>query len=156
MDTSLQPLSETRIESSMTSTEEIRQDISAHRAAIVETINELDERFQEVTDWRTYIAAHPYVAIGVAAGTGILAARLLRSKASPQERMMNALADSVEHFCVEARSGFDAVVGRVTPRQTSALQTILLGFAAKAAKDYLLGKIERPILPVITRNQRRT
>lgn len=121
--------------------EEIRQEIFNHREAISNTINRLDDRIQEVIDWRTYVADHPYIALGVAASVGCMVVNFFRPKPSPQERIMEALADGFEDVCDQARNRFGNVLEMAAPRRGSALQAALLGFAAKAATNYLRGKV---------------
>ncbi len=130
--------------------EEIRQDISLHQAAISNTISRLDERVQEAVDWRTHVAAHPYVALGLATGAGMLLVNLFRRQASPQERMMTAFADSFEDICGQAQDRFGTLLDVAAPRQKSVFQGALLGFAAKAVTTYLLGKIDSNTPPSTT------
>lgn len=83
MDNSLQNFSDAETRQTLSalpecSAAELRHEITVHRAALAETINDLDERFQDVVDWRTQVGSHPYVALGVATGVGLLAANLFR------------------------------------------------------------------------------
>lgn len=121
--------------------EEIRQEIFNHREAISDTINRLDDRIQEVIDWRTYVADHPYIALGLAAGVGCMVANFFKPKPSPQERIMDALADGFEDVFYQARHRFGNVLETAAPRRASAIQAALLGFAAQAATNYLRGKV---------------
>lgn len=121
--------------------EEIRQEIFNHREAISNTINRLDDRIQEVIDWRTYVTDHPYIALGVAAGIGCMVANFFKPKPSPQDRIMDALADGVEDVCYQARHRLGNVLDMAAPRRSGAMQGALLAFAAKAATNYLRGKV---------------
>ena len=130
------------------SADELRYEITAHRAALAETIHDLDERFQEVVDWRTHIGAHPYVAVGIAASVGLLAATLFKRKLSPQERMLEAMAESVEHICGESSRRFESILSRVTPQPSFGLRGLWLGLATQAVTTYLKGQAERPARPI--------
>lgn len=128
-------------ESKERTAEEIRQEISNHREAISNTINRLDDRIQEAVDWRTHVADHPYVALGIAAGAGLIVAGMFKHKASPQDRIMDALADGIEDVSLQARNRFGSLLNTVAPRHNSTLQGAVAAFAAKAAIDFLRGKI---------------
>ncbi len=119
--------------------EEIRQDISLHKAAISSTISRLDDRFQEAVDWRTHAAAHPFVAIGIATGAGLLVANLFKRKASPQDRIMDALADGAETIFDQAQSRFGTLLDSATPKK-NVVQGALITLAVKAVTSYLSDK----------------
>src|SRR5882762_11698734 len=74
----------------------IRQDIAAKRESISETVDKLGERIHETFDWHEYVAEYPAVALGLAAGAGFLVAWIFKRKPSPQERIMDAVADLTE------------------------------------------------------------
>src|ERR1700686_2177980 len=78
------------------SAEAIRQDIAATRETISETVDKLGERIHETFDWREYIAQYPAVALGVAAGLGFMVAGIFKRKPTPQERIMEAVAELTE------------------------------------------------------------
>ena len=153
MDTLSHKLTEAELGHSMSalpyrSADELRQDISAHRTALAETINELDERFQQAVDWRMHVGSHPYVTLGIAAGVGILVANIFRPKPTPQERMLEAMAESVEHICGESSRRFDSLLSRVPPTRSTGWQGLLLGLATQAVTSYLKGKVERSTAPI--------
>src|SRR5918911_4177305 len=81
----------------------IRQDIAAKRDSISETVNKLGERVQETLDWREYVGKYPWVALGLAAGTGFLVAGLFKHEPTPRERIMDAVAEIAEDFADRAR-----------------------------------------------------
>ncbi len=126
---------------------EIKQDISNHRTAISDTINSLDDRIQEATDWRTHVGAHPYLALGVAAGAGLMLSGIFVRKASPQERIMDAVAESVEAVCGQARNRFDHLLDVAVPRHQTALQGVLLTVATQFVTNILRGKKEETTSP---------
>lgn len=153
MDTSSQNFSEVEISQVLSalpecSAAELRYEISTHRAALVETINDLDERFQQVVDWRTHVGAHPYVAVGIAASIGLWATTLFKRKLTPKERMLEAMAESVEHICGESSRQFGSLLSRVTPQRSSGLRGLLLGLATQAVTTYLKGQVGRPARPI--------
>jgi len=74
----------------------IRQDIAAKRESISDTVDKLGERIHETFDWREYVAEYPAVALGLAAGTGFLVAGIFKRTPSPQERILDAVADLTE------------------------------------------------------------
>jgi ElaB/YqjD/DUF883 family membrane-anchored ribosome-binding protein len=81
------------------SSEDLRQEIEAKKEAIAETINRLDQRVKRAIDWRAQVGDHPYLALGLAVGVGCLLVGIFKSKSSPRERIMEALADGVEDWC---------------------------------------------------------
>jgi len=75
----------------------IRDDIAAKRETITETVDRLGEQIQETLDWRTYVAGHPLIGVGIAALGGFLAAGLIAGRhRSSTDRLMDAVADTVE------------------------------------------------------------
>jgi len=88
------------------STQAIRRDIAARRESITETVDELSDRVNAALDWRTYVAEHPFVAVGVTAGlTCTVVTLLLKRNRSPQDRIMDALADGVEDLAGRFKDG---------------------------------------------------
>jgi ElaB/YqjD/DUF883 family membrane-anchored ribosome-binding protein len=81
------------------SSEDLRQEIEAKKEAIAETINRLDQHVKRAIDWRAQVGDHPYLALGLAVGVGCLLVGIFKSKPSPRERIMEALADGVEDWC---------------------------------------------------------
>ena len=119
--------------------EEIRQDISLHKAAISSTISRLDDRLHEAVDWRTHAAAHPFVAIGLAAGAGVLLSNIFKRQASPQDRIMEALADGAETIFDQAQSRFGTLLDSAAPKK-NVVQGALITLAIKAITSYLSDK----------------
>src|SRR5947207_5990317 len=74
----------------------IRQDIAAKRESISETVDKLGERIHETFDWHEYVAEYPAIALGLAAGAGFLVAGIFKRTPSPQERILDAMADLTE------------------------------------------------------------
>src|ERR1044071_2187105 len=75
------------------SAREIREDIAAKRETISETVVKLTERIHDTFDWHKYVAEYPMVALGLAAGVGFLVAGIFKHEPTPQERIMDAVAD---------------------------------------------------------------
>ncbi|MCG3163668.1 MAG: hypothetical protein JMDDDDMK_05109 [Acidobacteria bacterium] len=120
------------------SADEIRQDIAARREHISETVDRLSDRFQRTFDWRAYVSDYPLVALGAAAGLGLLASRMLRRRSTPGERMRQAFADSFEDLTDRFRHGLDEIAphksGFGLSRTVKAAAT---GMITKAVTDYL-------------------
>lgn len=118
------------------SAEEIRQDIAAKRESITETVDRLGERVQETFDWRTYIGDYPWVAVGVAVGAGLLLSSIFKPRPTPRERMMDALAESIEDITDRLRHTIHEL-----PQQKAGLgrtvKAAATGVITKAAVDYL-------------------
>ena len=51
--------------------------MDATRQSIRDTVDELKDRVQESTDWRTWVAARPITSLAVAAACGVALARIL-------------------------------------------------------------------------------
>jgi hypothetical protein len=118
------------------SAEEIRQDIAAKRESITETVDRLNDKFQSTLDWRTYAADYPYIAIGAALGLGFLVSKVFARKPSPRDRIMEAIADSVEDF----KGQFGDYLDIVPPKKSSvgtSVKAAATALVTKAATDYV-------------------
>ncbi len=118
------------------SAKEIRQDIAARRDSITDTVDRLSDKFQRTLDWRTYAADYPVAAIGIALGAGFLVSRIFKPKPTPRERIMDAVAESVE----ELRARFSEQLDRVPQKKFAAGKTVKAAATAmitKAAADYV-------------------
>lgn len=112
------------------SAEAIRQDIAAKRETISETVDKLGERIQETLDWREYIAEYPAVAIGVAAGVGFLVSGIFKHRPTPQERIMDAVAEMTEDI-TDRVSG---VAGDVIKKKLVSGKTVKAAVTAMVTK----------------------
>ncbi len=127
------------------SAEEIRQDIAARRESITDTVDRLSDRFQQTFDWRAYISDYPLAALGVAAGLGFLAARMIRPRPSAGRRIKDALAYGIEDLA----SRFHHQLGNAAPHRAASglsgtVKAALTGLVTKAATDYLQNRfVER-------------
>lgn len=126
--------------SSERSEEEIRQDIAARRESITDTVDRLSDRFQQTFDWKSYVSDHPLVALGVAAGAGFLAARILLPRRSASGRIKDALADSIEDLTGRFQKRLDHVMPHPQSGLGGALKAAVTGLFTKAATDYLQNK----------------
>lgn len=108
-------------------TDEIRQDIAKGEESITQTMEQLGERIKEKLDWREYVADSPYLAVGVAAGLGFLASRMIMPRTTPMERIMGSVAE-------EVRCTLDHMRGSHGP---GLLKVALLGATTKAAANWL-------------------
>jgi ElaB/YqjD/DUF883 family membrane-anchored ribosome-binding protein len=123
------------------SAEDLRQEIKDKKEAITETLNRLDRRVQRAIDWRAQVGNHPYLALGLAVGVGYLFAGIFKSKPSPRERIMEALAEGVEDVVDQARNRIGSQFRR--PSKGSALKAAAAALVAKAATAYLRNKLSR-------------
>jgi ElaB/YqjD/DUF883 family membrane-anchored ribosome-binding protein len=122
------------------STEDLRQEIKDKKEAIAGTLSRLDQRVQRAIDWRAQVGDHPYLALGLAVGVGYLFAGIFKSKPSPRERIMEALAEGVEDVADQARNRIGSQFRR--PPKGSALKAAA-ALATKAATAYLRNKLSR-------------
>jgi ElaB/YqjD/DUF883 family membrane-anchored ribosome-binding protein len=127
-------------ESGERTAEEIRQSIAAERGTISETVDKLGDRIQQTFDWREYAAEYPAVALGLAAGTGLLISALFRREPTPQERILDAVADLTEDL-TERVSGIagDVITRKMFPGRT--VKAAITAIAARAAIDFAKRKI---------------
>src|SRR5215212_2846296 len=122
-------------ESDDRSAHEIRQDIAATRETISETVDKLGERINQTLDWREYVAEYPAVALGVAAGIGFLVSGIFRRTPTPQERIMDAVAEMAE----DLTDRISGVAGDVIKRKMFSSKTVKAALTAtvtKAAIDF--------------------
>lgn len=127
-------------ESGERSAQEIRRNIAAERETITDTVDKLGHRLQQTFDWREYIAAYPGVALGLAAGTGILVSAVFARKPTPQERIMDAVAELTEDL-TDRVSGIagDVITRKLIPGRT--VKAAMTAMIAKAAIDFATRKI---------------
>ena len=127
-------------ESGERSAEEIRQSIAAQRDTISETVDKLGDRIQQTMDWREYVAEYPAVALGLAAGTGFLLSAIFTREPTPQERIVDALADLTE----DLTDRISGVAGEVITRKIIPSRTVkaaVTALVARAAIDFAKRKI---------------
>ncbi|WP_027189894.1 hypothetical protein [Fundidesulfovibrio putealis] len=110
------------------SSEEIRQDISRGEENITKAMEQIGERIKEKLDWREYVMESPYLAVGIAAGLGFLASRMLVPRTTPMERIMGSVAE-------EVRCSLDHMRG--SSQGPGLLKVALVGFTTKAAANWL-------------------
>jgi len=115
--------------------EAIRQDIAARRESITEAVDRLGERIQGSLDWRQQVGNHPFAAIAIAAGTGLLLSSLFRPRPSPTERIMDAVSEVVEDITGQARSRIAGVVGSGIKR--GFVRTSIGALAAQAVANLI-------------------
>jgi ElaB/YqjD/DUF883 family membrane-anchored ribosome-binding protein len=120
------------------SAEDIRQDIAARRESITETVDRLSDRFHQTLDWKAYVSDYPLAALGVAAGLGFLAARIIKPRPSAGKRIKDALAYGIEDLAGRFRNQLE----NVAPNRSGSglgrtVKAALTGLVTKAATDYL-------------------
>lgn len=136
---SLEPAEDGPEEIHEDSPEEIRKDIKDKKEAIAETLNRLDQRVHRATDWRAQVGDHPYLALSLAVSAGYLLSGIFKSKPSPRERMMDALAEGVEDITDQVRDRIESYFS--WPAKGGALKATAAALAAKAASSYLSNRL---------------
>ena len=120
------------------SAEEIRQDIAARRESITDTVDRLSDRFQQTFDWRAYVSDYPLAALGVAAGLGFLAARMIKPRPTAGRRIKDAIAHGIEDLTGHFQHQLGSVTSqRSGPGLSGTVKAALTGLVTKAATDYL-------------------
>lgn len=121
------------------SPEDLRQEIKDKKEAIAETLNRLDQRVQRATDWRAQVGDHPFLALGLAVSVGCLVSGIFKRKPSPQERILEALAEGVEDIADQVRDRLDSLLS--WPARGGALKATAAALATRAATVYLSNKL---------------
>ena len=118
----------------------IRQDIAAKRESISETVDRLGDRIHETFDWHEYVAEYPAVALGLAAGVGFVVAGIFKRNPTPQERILDAVADLTEDMTDRVGGVMAGVIQKklVSGRTLKAAATAMV---AKAAVDFVKKQI---------------
>lgn len=117
------------------STDEIRKDIAAKRESVSDTVGQLGEKLQGTLDWRGYVVRHPYAAVGVAAGAGLLVGGLLRRKQTPLERIKDAVTDAAGHIARDFHKSLGRfVAGGGAPARA---RNVLSGIVSKAVAGFI-------------------
>jgi ElaB/YqjD/DUF883 family membrane-anchored ribosome-binding protein len=120
------------------SAEDIRHDIAARRESITDTVDRLSDRFQQTLDWRAYVSDYPLAALGVAAGLGFLAARIIKPRPSPGRRIKDALAYGIEDLAGRLHHQLENVAPhRPGSSLGGTVKAALTGLVTKAATEYL-------------------
>lgn len=114
----------------------IREDIAAKRESISETVDKLGERIQETLDWREYVAEYPAVSLGLAAGAGFLIAGAFKRNPSPQERILDAVADLTEDMTDRVGGVMAGVIQKKLLSGTT-VKAAVTAMLVKAAVDLL-------------------
>jgi len=121
-------------ESDDRSAREIREDIAAKRETISDTVDKLSERIHDTFDWHKYLAEYPLVAIGIAAGAGFLIAGIFKREPTPQERIMDAVADITEDLTDRLGSVAGDLVKKKVMKTT--FKAALTTMVTKAVVDF--------------------
>ena len=108
---------------------DLRDRVAARRHSISVTVGALEERVGNALDWRR----HPLVMVGLAAGVGLLAARVFRRRRTPRDRLLNVLADATQDLSREIRGA----VRQVTRPRPSPLAAIARAGAGLLASHLL-------------------
>lgn len=113
------------------STVAIRNDIAAKRDSISETVDKLGDRIQERLDWREYVGEYPAVALGLAAGAGLLISGIFKRRPTPRDRIMDAVAELTEDMTDRVGGVVTGVIQKnlVSRRTVKAAAVAMLGRA---------------------------
>lgn len=122
------------------SAEEIRQDIAVRRAAISTTVDRLGDKVEQAFDWRTYVSDYPIVALGVAAGAGLIVSRVFKPRPTPGQRVLEALAYGVEDATWKLRDGLTEVTGKKRG-VGAAVKAAATAWITKGLTDYLKARL---------------
>ena len=120
------------------SAEEIRQDIAAKRESISQTVDQLGDRLHQKLDWRERVTQHPYVALGAAAAVGVLLSGTFKHRPTPRERIMDAVAETIEDFTDDVRNSVTGLFLKTAG--PSFLRSAIAGILTKAVVDVLKNK----------------
>jgi hypothetical protein len=115
---------------------QLRNDIEASKEAITDTIKRLDEHVHRAVDWRAQVRDHPLVAVSAAAIGGMLLAGMFSRKPSPRDRIVDAIAESVEDVTDKVRNRIGTQLTRTMTG--SLLKAAVTTVVAKKATEYLL------------------
>jgi ElaB/YqjD/DUF883 family membrane-anchored ribosome-binding protein len=107
------------------SSEDIRRNIAKEKENISQKADEIGDRIKEKLDWREYVKDSPYLAVGVAAGLGYIGSRVLTTRTTAMERIMDSIAGEVRG----SLGGLNAGPGLI--------KLTLLGIATKAAVRWI-------------------
>lgn len=121
------------------SAHEIRQDIAAKRETIADTVDKLGERIHQTFDWREYVASYPAIALGLAAGVGLVVSGIFARKPTPQERIMEAIAEITEDLTDRVSDVAGDVMKRTVISSAVSGKTVKAAITAmvtKAAIDF--------------------
>ena len=122
----------------------IRQDIAAKRESISAAVDKLGDRIHQTFDWHEYVAEYPAVALGLAAGVGFVVAGMFTRNPTPQERILDAVADLTEDMTDRIGDVMSGVIQKklVSGRTLKAAATAMI---ARAAVDLLKKQISGAI-----------
>ena len=122
----------------------IRQDIAAKRDSISEAVDKLGDRIHQTFDWHEYVAEYPAVSLGLAAGVGFLIAGMFKRHPTPQERILDAVADLTENM-TDRIGGVMAGVIQKKLVSGPTLKAAATAMVAKAAVDLLKKQISAAV-----------
>jgi Protein of unknown function (DUF3618) len=127
------------------SAKEIRQDIAAKRESISETVDRLGDHLQRKLDWREQVRQHPYMALGTAAAAGVLMSGAFKRRPTPRERVMDALAETIEDLTDDVRRSVTRLF--LKSAGPSFLRSAIAGVLTKAVVQAFKSKSENDTRP---------
>lgn len=109
-------------------TEDIREDLAREEENLSRTAQKIGDRIKEKLEWGGYVKDSPYLALGIAAGVGFFAARALRPRRTPMQRIIRSFAEEVR----DSLGGLNVVAA-----PPGAVKVALLGIGSKLAADWM-------------------
>ena len=126
--------------------QELRERVFAHGRGLSATVDVLGARIQRAVDWREQAARHPYLVLAAAAGTGLLAARLLPHRVTAPDRSRERVSTGFQEVVDRLRSSRrptrpsrSTVLGPLTRGLLGILATAALRHAGLALESRLGG-----------------
>jgi ElaB/YqjD/DUF883 family membrane-anchored ribosome-binding protein len=127
------------------SADQIRREIAAKRESLTDAVERLGDKIHETVDWRGYITRHPYAAVGVAAGAGLVVSRVLarRRHSSPAQKIIDALSDTADSVSKDLRKTIQRAVAQVFMKSAPPVmfKGALYGAASKVMASFLQNKM---------------
>jgi len=132
------PFPDTPYDSATRNPEQLRSEIESSKEAITDTIKRIDDHIHRAVNWREQVREHPFVALGAAAVGGVLIAGMFSRKPSPRDRIVDAIAESVEDITDSVRN---RIGNQLTRTMTGGLlKTAVTTVVAKKVTEYLKQK----------------
>jgi hypothetical protein len=110
------------------STEDIREDLAREEENLSRTAQKIGDRIKEKLDWGGYVKDSPYLALGIAAGVGFFAARVLQPRKTPLQRIIGSLAEEIRGSLGNLHAG---------TASPGLAKLALLGIGSKLAADWI-------------------
>lgn len=123
-----------------------KKNLGAQPRFAIETIKPIKNKGVPSFDWQAYVKDHPYLTLGIAAGTGILLASLFKPRLGANKRF----AKTTGNYLVEASHLLERRFQRLTEKPVrvgTSMKTAAAAMATKALKTYLKRRIISAFTP---------